>query len=259
MPELPDLQVFSRNLHKRLKGKSVKKIIVHRSKRLNVTGEQLQKALEQQTLQEIRREGKELVLAFEKGDILSFHLMLNGEIHVFEGKNEIKYKLLEIAFEDGIGLVLSDRRGLAKATLNPGPAGGVDALSDEITPDFLKVKLAAKSTSIKNFLLDQNIISGIGNAYADEILWKAGISPFSVSRKIPMDKIRDLVDAIRTILKEAEKKILEKHPDIIHGEIRDFLLIHSPDKKESPNGEQIISRIIGSRKTYFTQEQELFK
>lgn len=80
-------------------------------------------------------------------------------------------------------------------------------------------------------MLDQQLIRGIGNAYADEILWDAGISPFSVSGKIPPGKISALAKSIRKVLKAAEKRIIKKHHGIIAGEVRDFLLIHNPDKK----------------------------
>ena len=108
-------------------------------------------------------------------------------------------------------------------------------------------------------LLDQKIIKGIGNAYADEILWDAGISPFSVSNKIPADKLKALAASIKTILNNAEKQIKKSHPDIIKGEVRDFLLIHNSKKKTSPGGAQILQKEIGGRKTYYTNEQELYK
>jgi formamidopyrimidine-DNA glycosylase len=82
--------------------------------------------------------------------------------------------------------------------------------------------------------MDQHVIRGIGNAYADEILWDAGISPFSISNKIPGKKIDALVKSIKSVLKEAEKEIVKRDPGIISGEVRDFLKIHNAKKTHSP-------------------------
>ena len=124
--------------------------------------------------------------------------------------------------------------------------------------DFLKEKLSKKRTNIKTFLLDQKNIRGIGNAYADEILWEAGISPFSVCNKIPDAKIKELTKTIKSVLEDAIKQIKKTHPDIISGEVRDFLKIHNSKKEESPTGGKILNTTINSRITY-TEEQELFE
>lgn len=71
---------------------------------------------------------------------------------------------------------------------------------------------------------------GVGNAYADEILWHARISPFSVSSKIPEAKLKDLVKAIKSVLEDAEQNILKSNPGIINGEVRDFMDIHNSKK-----------------------------
>ena len=111
---------------------------------------------------------------------------------------------------------------------------------------------------VKNVLLDQKVIRGIGNAYADEILWDAGISPFSISNKIPTASIKALVKSIKHVLEHAEKQIKKTNPDIISGEVRDFLLIHNAKKDKSPSGAAILQKTAGGRKTYYTDEQELF-
>lgn len=107
-------------------------------------------------------------------------------------------------------------------------------------------------------MLDQKIMRGVGNAYADEILWHARISPFSISSKIPEAKLKNLAQSIKTVLENAEKSILKSNPDIINGEVRDFMDIHNSKKKHSPTGAAIIVN-EASRKTYYTNEQELFE
>lgn len=256
MPELPDLQAFSHNVDKKLGGKTVKEIIIVNAQKLNVSHQQLKDTLEGQKLDKVYREGKELYLKFENGDVLALHLMLHGKLFLFDGKNENKYPIIELHFTDDTGLVLTDFQGIANPTLNPEEKESPDAMA--INADFLKTRLVKTKTNIKAVLLDQKIIRGIGNAYADEILWHAGLSPFSVSNKIPEAKLKDLTHAIHDVLKNAEKAILKSNPEIINGEVRDFMLIHNSKKTHSPKGAEIKVK-EGSRKTYYTDEQELFE
>lgn len=259
MPELPDLQVFSRNLNKLLKGKTVKEVTVPNSKKLNVPVKSLQKSLEQQKLKKIARVGKELHFEFSNGDVLGLHLMLRGQLHTFEKKNDHKHTVIALLFDDDTGLAMTDGFGQATPSLNPEERDAVDALSPDMNAAFLKEQLSSTKASVKNVLLDQQIIRGIGNAYADEILWEAGISPFSAANKIPAPKVKALAKAIKDVLQKAEKQILKSHPDIISGEVRDFMAIHNPKQTHSPTGAAIEHKVVGGRKTYYTEEQELFE
>lgn len=259
MPELPDLQVFSRNLNKLLKGKTVKEVTVPNSKKLNVPVKSLQKSLEQQKLKKIARVGKELHFEFSNGDVLGLHLMLRGQLHTFEKKNDHKHTVIALLFDDDTGLAMTDGFGQATPSLNPEERDAVDALSPDMNAAFLKEQLSSTKASVKNVLLDQQIIRGIGNAYADEILWEAGISPFSAANKIPAPKVKALAKAIKDVLQKAEKQILKSHPDIISGEVRDFMAIHNPKQTHSPTGAAIEHKAVGGRKTYYTEEQELFE
>lgn len=256
MPELPDLQAFSHNLDKKLAGKTVKNVS-STAKKLNVSEKELNNTLSHQKVKRIYRDGKELFIEFSKGDVLGLHLMLHGKLFLFEVKNENKYAVLEIFFTDDTGLALTDFQKIATPTLNPEPKEAPDAMAQEAGEAYFKQILARKKTNIKTILLDQHIVRGIGNAYADEILWHAGISPFSAGNKIPEVKITQLVKSIREVLTDAEKQILKTNPDIINGEVRDFMLIHNSKKQKSPFGAEIRIKEAG-RKTYYTDEQELY-
>ncbi|NCD71300.1 DNA-formamidopyrimidine glycosylase family protein [Mucilaginibacter agri] len=255
MPELPDLQVFARNLDKKLGGKALKEISTT-SKKLNVSAHELQHALRNETLKKVYREGKELYFDFG-AHILALHLMLHGQLFLFEGKNDNKYTVVELHFTDGSGLALTDFQSAATPTLDPDKKDAPDALDESVTPKWLTDQLQKKRTVIKNLLLDQKFIRGIGNAYADEILYDAGISPFSIANKIPEEKIKELAKSITHVLTHAEKEITKAKPDIISGEFRDFLQVHHTRKKETPKGEKILIK-DGTRKTYYTEGQTLY-
>jgi formamidopyrimidine-DNA glycosylase len=257
MPELPDLQVFSLNLNKKLAGKVIDRVELPHSGKSNVTAKDLQ-ILEKQKLIEVYREGKELFLKFSKGDILGLHLMLNGELYLLKDTNDHNNAIVELWFDDKTGLTMTDYQGMANVNLNPEQKTAPDALAKDIDLKWWTAQLGKSKAAVKNILLDQKTIRGIGNAYADEILWEARISPFSAANKIPADKVKDLAHAVKSVLAHAEKQIVKKNPDIISGEVRDFLNIHHTKKTNSPGGAAIQVK-AGTRKTYYTDEQILYK
>jgi formamidopyrimidine-DNA glycosylase len=225
--------------------------------KVSVAKAKLKRTLEGQKLVTIYREGKELRFAFQK-DILGIHLMLRGKLSWFESANTNKHTLAEFLFAGKQGLALTDYQANARITLNPAESKVPDALSKQVNEKFWKEQLQSRAT-IKNLLLDQKVVRGIGNAYADEILWAARISPFSVSNKIPAPAIKALAKSVQSVLKKAEKKIRQADPAIIGGEIRDFLLIHNAKQTKSPSGAMIKKKMAASRPTYFTAEQKLYK
>jgi formamidopyrimidine-DNA glycosylase len=259
MPELPDLQVFSRNLSRTIAGKRLEKIHAIYKKKMKTSETEFQQAIGGSLLKSVYRDGKELHFAFENGNVLGLHMMLKGELRYFQNKNEHKYTIVELWFEGATGLAMTDFQGQAIAILNPGPRDAPDILSANAGYKFLKEKLNGSRQAVKKLLMDQKVVRGIGNAYADEILWHARISPFATSNTIPDAAIRKLTSSIKTVFARAEKAILKADPEIIGGEIRDFLAIHNPKKTISPTGAKIIVDQSGGRKTYYTREQKTFK
>jgi len=257
MPELPDLQVFSHNLNKLFKGKTLEKIEVPNHKKLNVPVTKLKDTLEGSKLKNVKRAGKELHFEFDNKHVLGIHLMLHGQLQTFDSNKETKYSIIELIFEDNKALVLTDFQGAATPTLDPADNNVPDAL--EITEGYLTQKLTKTRKPVKSVLMDQKVVRGIGNAYADEILFDAKLSPFCTAKSIPEAKVKQLVKSIKDVLDDAEKEIVKARPDIISGEYRDFLKVHLPKHKQTQSGAEIYQKPIGERKTYYTDEQELFE
>ncbi|MBV9986544.1 MAG: Fpg/Nei family DNA glycosylase [Chitinophagaceae bacterium] len=253
MPELPDLEVFSRNLTAKLKGAVLRTVVLNKAAKANSPAKSFQQ-LRGQKLKKVYREGKELRFAFTK-DILGMHLMLHGKLYWLEDK-PAPHTLLQLEFDKG-SLGLADFQGQARLSLNPEESDVPDALSPAVNAGFWKNLVNSKAT-IKNLLLDQKQIRGIGNAYADEILWEARISPFSIANRIPPAAIKKLAAATRKVLNNAIKQVAKRSPDIIGGELRDFLSIHNAKQKLSPAGAPIHQKMAGGRKTYYTDEQEMY-
>jgi formamidopyrimidine-DNA glycosylase len=257
MPEIPDLNIFNKNLSKRLLGKKLSEINILVPRKLKVPESDLKKAFEGQKLTAITREGKELHFTFENRHVLGLHLMLHGTMFWYDGKNENKFTIAELLFADGTGLAITDWQKAVILTLDPKPTKVPDALS--IPDGYLITALKATAHPIKTVLTEGKVVRGIGNAYVDEILYSAKISPFSKANKIPDNKVDVIIKSIRTVLADAESHISKVFPDTITEKERDFLQVHLPRHQLTPTGEIILKAEINSRKTYYTESQELFE
>lgn len=256
MPELPDVQIFADHLNKQFANKKLIRVKVVNGNKLKDAPGELSKALDGKILKEIYRSGKEMRFKFKDGTLLGLHLMLTGDIFIFEKKNEHRFTIVELYFAGNKGIALTDRMRNANIKIDPVDKDGIEAL--DLSFKSLKDALKRK-TKIKDLMMNQDVIRGIGNGYSDEILWQAKISPYSIAEAIPDDKIKELAAMIKKGLKAAVKKIEKKYPDKVNVEVKEFHLIHTKDKKESPTGHAIKIDAKGSRKTYYTDEQILYK
>ena len=187
MPELPDLEAYSKNLEKAVAGKPVREVVVYRPEKLNVGKEQINSALTASQISAFRRDGKEMLILFDNGRIVGIHLMLEGKFHVVSDLKSVDFKMVAFDFGERF-LVVSDPTGWAKMVLAPERPATPDALSPDFSRAYFLEKLREKkSKNIKAFLIDQSIVRGIGNAYADEILWEAKVSPESKAGRLPDD------------------------------------------------------------------------
>ena len=124
---------------------------------------------------------------------------------------------------------------------------------------FLNLVLQSPRKNIKSLLLDQKGIRGIGNAYVDEILYNAKISPKSKTGKIPQDVIEILYNQIKETLQWGIENIQLYTPNIITGETRDFMKVHNRKLRKTLRGERIIVEKVVSKKTYYTALQKLYE
>lgn len=261
MPELPDLHVFSKNLKKLVYNKKIASVEVNENK-LSIDKCKVESILIDSRIINVERKGKELFFQLENNNVFSVHLMLNGRFDIcdFCKISEIKNRIISITFEDNSTMIVSDFQGLCKVTFNPTINNVPDALGEDFTFEYLKEIVERNiRKNIKAFLIDQDIIKGIGNAYADEILYKSNISPESIIGKLPEENLYDLYNAILSVLKDAIINIEKISPDIISGEERSFLKVHNSNKNYTDEGDEILIKKIASKKTYYIARQKIFK
>lgn len=219
MPELPEVEVVRQGLAEHVTGRTIKKVeVLHpRAVRRNVGS--LADELSGERIRCVSRRGKYLWLPFV-GDQLALvaHLGMSGQLLVQPAQApDEKHLRVRISFADsGPQLRFVDQRtfgGMMTAELVPDTAGGKvpEIIShiarDPLDPAFDKLafttRLRAKNTEIKRALLDQSLVSGIGNIYADEALWRARIHGRRLTGGLSAGKIRGLLDDAVAVMTSA--------------------------------------------------------
>ncbi len=258
MPELPDLKVYAKNIGKLILGCKVDDVKLFYPKSLDCEPEALHEAIKGDTISEVYAEGKELFLKFGNRSEISIHLMLNGKCYYIDAAEADAQasKIMGIFLDGGKCLMVTDFQSFCKIKLNPIKNEVPDVLSYGFTKAyFMGMADKYKRKKIKSFLLDQKIMRGIGNAYSDEILWKAKISPKSITGKIPAANLELLFFSIKGVMLWAISQIKQANPDMISGEERKFMRVHNPRLKFTKDRERIHIETISSKKTYYTDSQ----
>ena len=198
MPELPDVEVYVEALRSRVVGQGLRKATI-RGPFLLRTVEPAVTDLYGHTVTEVRRAGKRIVLGFDHGLWLAIHLMIAGRLH-WNGK-----RAPQAAFEfDNGTLTLTEAGTQHRAQIHvlnaPPTTIGVEPLEGSLAA-FAAV-LKSENHTLKRALTDPRLFSGIGNAYSDEILHRARLSPVAMTVKLAQEETARLYAAIREVLTE---------------------------------------------------------
>lgn len=248
MPELPEIRVYARNLNKLCQGKVILDL-------RSYTGSDLS-ALIGRSVEKVRSHGKGIYFDLDGGGNIYVHLMLTGGFAFCGGENygEVKDKLWAIKFSDGGYLCLCDENRYAKTQLNRPVSDVPEAGGTTFTRQYFYSLLKGRA-AVKNVLTDQSLIAGIGNAYADEILYRAAINPFRAANKLTQGEADALFEAINAEISFAEDYLLKCRPDMLSGEDRSFFKVHIKGRKLTERGEEILIETKSGRKTYYTRSQ----
>ena len=211
MPELPEVETIKRDLEKELTGAILKGVFIHNEnflKRHHLTKEDF-KAIEEKAVEALERKGKFLSLLFEEKALI-FHLGLTGTLifnPVRKSSINLSHAVLSLYFDKG-ELLFRDMRKFGKVFLLSRKKLpeffakiGLDAL--EISYEDFKRSIVNHRGNIKAFFLSQKYISGLGNIYTDELLFRARISPFRRGLDLSEEEILRLYQEMKTLLNEA--------------------------------------------------------
>ncbi|HYL86557.1 MAG TPA: bifunctional DNA-formamidopyrimidine glycosylase/DNA-(apurinic or apyrimidinic site) lyase [Candidatus Angelobacter sp.] len=229
MPELPEVEAVTRTLRPLVQGQRIRSVYVfHPIATKPQPSSYLARFVARQHIRRVHRKGKYLLLDLGRGTI-SLHFRLDGQLVWFSNAKEMFRRAnrpdngahVDVAFELPSGVLgFADRRHFGRVHYwkaledSSGLASlGVDALSGEFTAKHLGELLAASSRPLKDFLLDQTRVAGVGNIYSCESLWHARLDPRRRANTVKPAESRRLHKAIVSVLTRALECCLHPAPD----------------------------------------------
>ncbi len=215
VPELPEAETVRAQLEPQIVGET---ILQTWARLPRITSPDIEAFVERTQSQKIiaaKRRGKQIYFPLESGDNLLVHLGMTGKLHVENDDSELDTESLHkhvhgvLRLSGGKRLIFTDPRTFGKLgvavelpfleTLGPEP------LDEDFPAEQIAQKLSKRNSKIKTAILDQSLIAGLGNIYADEVCYQARLHPATTASSIPMDKLRELVSYMRPTLERAIK------------------------------------------------------
>ena len=281
MPELPEVEIVRQSLDKKIRQKKVKKVIIrNRNLRIKIPIN-FKKKLENKKVSKVSRFSKYLIINFYKGHFCIIHLGMSGTIHLI--RDNFKSSLTNLSFYnspllpkrhnhieiifDKFRIVYNDPRrfgffqmiknnfDLKKRFSHLGP----EPFDEKFNVSFFKKFITKKNRKIKDLMIDQKFVSGIGNIYANEILFHSKINPNKKIRLLKENQCSRIISDSKTVLQKAIKdggsSIRDfKNTDGNKGGFQDKFKVYGREglncKRKGCEG-IIIKRMISNRSTFF--------
>jgi formamidopyrimidine-DNA glycosylase len=256
MPELPDVVVYLEALTRHIVGRRLERLTLHSPFVLRTVDPPID-AIRSQVVRGVRRVGKRIVLTFDDDLFLVMHLMIAGRLRWREPGRKPgmapKLMLASFAFEHGtLFFTEASSRKRASLQLVRGETalgaldpGGVEPL--EATLEQFHGALTRESHTLKRALTDPRLFSGIGNAYSDEILHAARLSPLKLTRSLTVEEVRRLHDATRLTLlawiDHLRRDVKGGFPEKVTA-FRDEMAVHGRFKQPCPVCGKPVQRIV---------------
>lgn len=266
MPEIAEVETVRNTLKERILHKKIKDVKVLYSKMIESNIDEFKSILINNEFKDIKRIGKWLLFELDNYYLLS-HLRMEGK-YFLKNSNEIveKHEHVIITFVDNTDLRYHDTRKFGrmnlvkKSNLNKVEAikkQGIEPMSKNLTKEYLYNLISKKKLPLKTILLDQTIISGLGNIYADEVLFASRINPLKKGTDITLDECQRIVDTANSIIKEAIKcggTTIKSYTSSlgVTGRFQQYLNVHKQENKPCNVCKCPIKRIkVGGRSTYY--------
>lgn len=217
---------------------------------------------------DILRKGKWLL--FEIGDYyLCSHLRMEGKYFIKNHDEEInKHEHVIFTFDDDTELRYHDTRKFGRMnlvlkkdidTVEGVRKQGIEPIDSKLSKEYLFEAFKKKRLPMKTLLLDQTIISGLGNIYADEVLFASKINPLKIGNEITLDECQRIVESSKKIIEEAIKcggTTIKSYTSSlgVTGRFQQNLMVHKRENEQCRNCDSIIKRVVvGGRSTYYCE------
>jgi formamidopyrimidine-DNA glycosylase len=273
MPELPEVEAVVRTLRPLVVGRRIHRVrVFHAIVTKPQPVSKLARLAQGRKIHRVNRRGKYLLLELDRGFIV-MHFRLDGQLVWFEDEVELRKRAnqkvngvhVDVAFElDGRVLGFADRRHFGRVHAWPCEEDcpslqnlGIDAMSREFSERRLEELLASSNRPLKEFLLDQTHVAGIGNIYSCEALWHAKLDPKGRTKSLTEQESRRLHKAIVSVLRRALECCLQPPPDFRNPEwwfqgLEKMLRAYGREAQPCHRCGAAIRRIEqGGRSTYF--------
>lgn len=266
MPELPEVETVKKALLKEVKGKKILSVSIYWDNIIAYPSvKEFKEKIKNQTIKDIARRGKFLMFKLDDYYLLS-HLRMEGKYIIRKKDDPIeKHQHVLFHLDNNTDLRYRDTRKFGKMYLlekdkafNQKPLSdlGLEPWDKNLTEEYLKQKFHKKP--IKTELLNQSIITGIGNIYADEILFLSKIDPNTLASNLKESDRKNIIDYTKIVLEKAIEKggtTIKSYESSegVHGGFQQNLLVHT--KKECPICHSQIKKInINGRGTYYCEK-----
>lgn len=267
MPEKPEVITVVNNLKKEIIGKKIVDCNIYWDNIIAYpTTDEFKRKIINQKINAITTRGKFIVISLNDYSLL-IHLRMEGKFF-FRKKNDpiVKHEHVELIFDDNVSFRYHDTRKFGKMYLvaledtykvKPLSELGLEYNDNNLTKEYLYSKIHNKNLPIKTVLLDQSIITGIGNIYDDEILFLSGINPSKKSSLITLDECDKIIKNTKEVLEKAIslggttiKSFTSSEG--VHGLFQNELLVHGKSGELCPKCKNIILKTrIGGRGTSY--------
>jgi len=254
VPELPDLAVYIEHLEGRIAGRTLERVRLANPFLLRSVSPPIASA-EGRKVEGVRRIGKRIVIALEGGLFLVLHLMIAGRLRWLAKGEKLPGRITLAAFDFPEGTLAFTEAGTkrraslhlvegeaALAAMDPGGIEVLDASLEEFA-----ARLQAENHTLKRALTDPRLFSGIGNAYSDEILHRARLSPFAQTASISWEEMKRLHDAARVTLTEWTERLRREaggeFPEKVTA-FREGMAVHGRYRKPCPACGSPVQRVV---------------
>jgi formamidopyrimidine-DNA glycosylase len=264
MPELPEVETVVRQLQAALPGTRIQKVVIHHPGRELPRGVDFIRALEGQTVRVIRRRAKLILWEFEAGLMMIGHLKMTGRFVFVDPETPVhKHERISLVFEGGQEVRFADMRKFGYLRIHSEEEvakilGGYGPEPLETSTTDLADRLRTPvGRSIKGALLNQTVLAGCGNIYADEACFRAGVLPTRKLGELSEGERRRVIEELKGILQESIDKRGTSESDYVDtkgekGSFQNFLQVYGRGKKPCFKCGQLIQKIVHvGRGTHF--------
>lgn len=265
MPELPEVETTRRGIADAVSGQTIAAVHVHERRLRWALPAGFEAQLVGRRVHAVERRAKYLVIRLDRGTLLA-HLGMSGSLRVLTAPAPLRtHDHVEIVLSGGTRVLYNDPRRFGSLHYVEGPPGehpllralGPEPLGPEFTGAYLHRRTRRRRVAVKQFIMDAHIVVGVGNIYASEALFRAGVRPGRAAGRLTLAECERLAEAIRTVLGEAIRQGGTTLRDYVNadglpGYFRQKLFVYERGGEPCRRcATEVRTRVQGGRATYW--------